>query len=225
MSCLQALVSNPINFKLFSLVFLIKSFINYLNHSHRFIKLLWIPSHIGIHGNEVADWLAKSTVIRILPSPAQLSWTDLFPPLRRRILSLWSNQWNNLPISFASKYKNTAPVISNNKTWFNNLNLPRSTIVRFNRFRVGHSLLPDHAYKLGLNYSPMYTLHTGESICDLQHLLFHCPSLYSERLNLLNLALSISLQNFFSFSNSSLLNSEIVINETIKFILDAGFAI
>ena len=223
LSCLLALVSNPFNSKLSPLVLRIKSFIYYLNNSHRSIQFLWIPSHIGILGNEVADRLAKSTAITILPSPALLPWTDFSPLLRRHILSLWSTQWNKLPVGFASKYKNTAPIFSNNKTWFNNLNLPRSTTVRFNRLRVGHSLLPDHAYKLGLNDSPMCTLHTTENVCDLQHLLFHCPSLCSERLNLLKLFSDLNISpNLFSILNS---NSEIVINQIIKLILDAGFAI
>ncbi|KAL4149453.1 hypothetical protein QTP88_003403 [Uroleucon formosanum] len=112
MSCLRALVSNPFNSKISPLVFRIKSFINYLNHSNRCIQFLWIPSHIGIHGNEVADRLAKSTAITILPSPDQLPWTDFTPLLRHHILSLWSNQWNKLSIDFASKYKNTAPTTS-----------------------------------------------------------------------------------------------------------------
>jgi len=223
LSCLQALISNPFNSKLSPLVLRIKSFINYLKNSHRSIQFLWIPSHIGILGNEVADWLAKSTAITILPSSVQLPWTDFSLLLRRHILSLWSIQWNNLPIGFASKYKNTAPIISNNRTWINNLNIPRSTTIRFNRLRVGHSLLPDHAYRLGLNDSPMCTLHTTESICDLQHLLFHCPSLCSERLYLLKLlsALNIPLNLFFILNS----NSEIVINKIIKLILDASFAI
>jgi len=88
---------------------------------------------------------------------------------------------NNLPAHFASKYKTIFPCVSNNKSWFYNLDLSRSTIFRFNRLRVGHSLLPEHAYKLGLNDSPLCTLHSTESVCDISHLLFDCPSLYTKR--------------------------------------------
>lgn len=161
-------------------------------------------SHISIHGNEVANRLAKSITNIILPSPVQVLWTNLTSLLRRHILSLWSNQRNTLPADLASKFKNTIPKVSNNKTWFNNLNLSRITIVRFNRLRVGHSLLLHRAYKLGLNNSPLCTLHLAESICDLQHLLFHCPFLYSELLNLLNSlsALNIPLNLFSILTNS-----------------------
>ncbi|KAL4143540.1 hypothetical protein QTP88_005859 [Uroleucon formosanum] len=136
MSCLQSLISNPFNSKLSPIVFQIKSYLYYLNQSNRLIQLIWIPSHIGIYGNEIADGLAKATSNTILPSPAQIPWTDFSPLLRLHITCLWSNHWNNLPAYFASKYKTIVPTISNKKTWFYNLDLPRSSIVRFNRLRI-----------------------------------------------------------------------------------------
>ena len=141
----------------------------------------------------MADRLAKAASNTILPPLAQLPWTDFSPLLRRHVISLWSNHWNNLPAHFASKYKSIVPSISNKKTWFYNLDLPRSTIVRFNRLRVGHSFLPEHAYKLGLNDSPLCTLHITESFCDISHLLFDCPSLYSKRTSLINYIKSLNI--------------------------------
>ena len=127
------------------------------------------------------------------------------------------------PLVLLPNTKSPFPKIYYNKSWFSNLNLPRSTTVRFNRLRVGHSLLPDHAYKLGLNDSPLCTLYSSESISDFQHLLFHCPFLRSERLFLLNSLSAFNIPpNLFSSLNT---NSEIIINKIIKFILDAGFAI
>lgn len=81
------------------------------------------------------------------------------PLLRRHIAFLWSTQWNNLPVAFATKYKAVVSSIPYGKTWFDSLDLPRSIIVRFNRLRKGHTLLPDHAHKFGLNNSPLCTLH------------------------------------------------------------------
>jgi len=113
MSCLKSLISNPFNSKLSPLVFQIKSSIHILKQSNHHIQFLWIPSHIGIHGNETADGLAKTASNTILPPLAQLPWSDFSPLLRSRITSLWSNHWNNLPAHFASKYKNIVPNVSN----------------------------------------------------------------------------------------------------------------
>jgi len=223
MSCLQSLTSNPFNSKLSPLVFQIKLFLYTLKQSNHHIQFLWVPSHIGIHGNEAADGLAKAASYSTLPPLAQLPWSDFSPLLSRHITNLWSNHWNNLPAHFASKYKTIVHSVSNKKTWFYNLNLPRSTIIRFNRLRVGHSLLPEHAYKLGLNDSPLCTLHSTESVCDISHLLFNCPSLLTKRTSLMNYFISLRIPP----SLPSLLNTrnEMVITKIINFLLEAGFTI
>lgn len=89
MSCLKSIISNPFNSKLSPLVFQIKSHIHLLYQSNHLIQLIWIPSHVVIHGNEMADRLAKATSYTILPPLAQLPWTDFTPFLRRHIANLW----------------------------------------------------------------------------------------------------------------------------------------
>jgi hypothetical protein len=88
MSCLQSLISNPFDSHLFSLVLIIKSIILKLHQVNYTTQFLWVPSHIGIHGNEVADNLAKSTSNLICPPLTQLLRTDFIPILRRYISNL-----------------------------------------------------------------------------------------------------------------------------------------
>jgi len=86
---------------------------------------------------------------------------------------------------------------------------------------MGHSLLSAHAYKLGLNDSPFYSLHDGEFIGDL--LLFNCPSLSIRRLLSIDFLKSLNIP----FGHLSILDSrsELVICSVIQFVLDAGFVI
>ncbi|KAF0728075.1 RNase H domain-containing protein [Aphis craccivora] len=72
-----------------------------VRRSNRLIQLLWVPGHVGIYGNEMADSFAKSSSNIILPPLATLPWTDFTPLLRRYITCLWFNYWNNLPAHFA----------------------------------------------------------------------------------------------------------------------------
>lgn len=65
MSCLQAFNSNPFNSHLSPLILCIQSLIFTLNQLNYNIHFLWVPSHTGIHGNEVADILTKSSFNRI----------------------------------------------------------------------------------------------------------------------------------------------------------------
>ncbi|KAF0765352.1 RNase H domain-containing protein, partial [Aphis craccivora] len=222
LSCLLALNSNHFNSHLSPLVLRIKQITHTLHLSNYSIKFLWVPSHIGIRGNEVADSLAKSTSKLICPSLTLLPHTDFIPIIRHHTKLLWSLQWSNLPAEFAAKYKHIVPNIPH-ETWFNNLNLSRSSIVHFNRLRSGHSLLPAHAYKLDLNDSPFCILHISESPCNLSHILFDCPSLFLKHTLLFKFLKSFNISaNIFSILNPK---SELLINQIIAFILKAGFSI
>jgi ribonuclease HI len=114
MSCLQSLIPNSFNSKLSPLVFQIKSYLYSLNQSNRLIKLIWIPGHVSIHDNEMADGLAKSTSNTILPPLAKLPWTDFTPLLHYHITCPWSNYWNNR-LTLLPNINLLSPPISNKK--------------------------------------------------------------------------------------------------------------
>jgi len=88
------------------LVLRIRSLTFYLYLLNYNIQFLWISSHTGIHGNEIADKLAKSTSNLICSSFTQLSQFDFTPLIQQFISNLWSSCWNNLLAGFALKYRN-----------------------------------------------------------------------------------------------------------------------
>lgn len=81
-SCLQSLNYNPFNSHISSLVLCIKSLIFCISQQNYIIHLLWVPSHIGIHGNKVDDNLAKSTLDLICPFFFLLPQSDFTPLLK-----------------------------------------------------------------------------------------------------------------------------------------------
>ncbi|KAL4112254.1 hypothetical protein QTP88_016075 [Uroleucon formosanum] len=117
MSCLQSLNSFSLNSHPSPLFIGIKSILFSLSQLDFNIQFLWVPSHVGIRGNEYADSLAKSSSNFISPSFSPIPWSDFTPLLRHHIFNLWSAYWHNLPANFASKYKSIVPNIINN-IWF-----------------------------------------------------------------------------------------------------------
>ena len=93
LSCLQSIenedLSNPLIMK-----FLLK-YKNILLQGKTLV-LCWIPSHVGIPGNEKADRLAKESLeqeIRPIPMP----YTDFMGIPKRYCVKLWQDMWDVTP--------------------------------------------------------------------------------------------------------------------------------
>ena len=65
--------------------------------SFQLIKKLfsvWIPSHIGIQGNEMVDKQAK-TSLSLEPTSFKISFSNFKPSVIKYILDQWQTSWNN----------------------------------------------------------------------------------------------------------------------------------
>jgi len=134
------------------------------------------------HSREWICWfLANSTKQHIFTGLNLCPYLDLIPILRKAVFKLWHTEWSNLPIYYASKYKQLVPSITN-MVWFIDLSLSRGSITKFCMLRINHNKLPNHSYKLGLNNSPScLSLNCTEATCEFEHLVFQCLALSDER--------------------------------------------
>ena len=58
------------------------------------IVLCWIPSHIGIQGNEIVDRQAK-TSLSLEPTSFKIPFSNFKPSNNKYILEQWQTSWNN----------------------------------------------------------------------------------------------------------------------------------
>ena len=60
------------------------------------IVLCWIPSHVGIGGNEMADKLAKGALLhQFVDYPKSLDVSDLNILLENNLLKEWQSKWDS----------------------------------------------------------------------------------------------------------------------------------
>ena len=75
--------------------------------AYKEIVLCWIPSHIGIQGNEMVDKQAK-TSLSLEPTSFKISFSNFKPSINKYILEEWQTSWNN---SIGNKLLDIKPTI------------------------------------------------------------------------------------------------------------------
>ena len=104
------------------------------------IALCWIPSHIGIQGNEMVDKQAK-TSLSLEPTSFKIPFSNFKPSINKYILEEWQTSWNN---SIGNKLLDIKPTIGECQSVVRNI---RREEVVLARLRLGHTGVT-HSYLL-----------------------------------------------------------------------------
>ncbi|GBM13486.1 hypothetical protein AVEN_40422-1 [Araneus ventricosus] len=131
------------------------------------ILFCWIPSHVGIHGNELADAAAKSAFID-LNHP--LPYADIKKSLLIYVHSLWQESWDQ---QIHNKLHSIQPLLKLCPV------VPvRMLDVKLNRFRIGHTRLTHKYLLFGERCPACTTCHVNLTV---HHILLECPVFSNHR--------------------------------------------
>ncbi|GBO22608.1 hypothetical protein AVEN_133204-1 [Araneus ventricosus] len=126
------------------------------------ILLCWVPSHVGISGNEIADTAAKNASA-VLDNPIPLK--DFKHYINLTLQSRWENHWNSQSMN---KLRSIKPVV---EPWPTLTNRKADTVIT--RLRVGHTRYT-HRHLLMGEQTPM----CAQCKCTMSvlHILCECPN-------------------------------------------------
>jgi len=164
MSCLQALYHHKLE-RADLLQILEKC--HALKVQGKTIEFCWVPSHVGIRGNERADCAAKAALQLPISTNIQIPYTDLKPTINTYFTRVWQNHWSQIQFN---KLQTIKPIIGETK--LKGLTFRRDEVV-LHRARIGHTFLT-HSYLLKRENAP------DCSVCNclltVQHILIDCPN-------------------------------------------------
>ena len=106
--------------------------------AYKEIVLCWIPSHIGIQGNEMVDKQAN-TSLSLEPTSFKISFSNFKPSINTNILEEWQTSWNN---SIGNKLLDIKPTVGEYQSVVRNIRKEEVVLagLRLGHTRVTHSL-------------------------------------------------------------------------------------
>ncbi|KXJ74835.1 hypothetical protein RP20_CCG012895 [Aedes albopictus] len=133
----------------------------------------WIPSHVSIEGNEIADGLAKLG----LQDDAPVFHNRLFMKDAihrfRSISEQQTTQWyQEYSTEKGKKFYDIQPAFST-KPWYTNVDLPGSDVRLINRLMTGHDFSKFWLARMKLEETEECELCDEPETAD--HLIMHCP--------------------------------------------------
>ena len=141
--------------------------LHHLSCAQKTIYLCWIPSHIGIRGNEAADLAAKES-LNLDITASQVPYTDLKCHINHFISNKWQERWSSCANNKLLKIKSTLGV------WPPGFRNSRKEEVVLSRLRIGHAYF-SHSYILRQEDPPECT--ACQEIYSVRHVLIDCIDL------------------------------------------------
>ena len=160
------------------------------------ILFVWVPSHIGIKGNEVADRAAKAALdlpVSCNPTPT-IPFSDIYCKVLTFTLNHWKKAWSeqrhNKLFQIMSELGNVKPPSKN-----------RREDVVLSRLRIGHSFFT-HSFILSRDDPPWCI--PCDCLVTIKHILLECYDLHEIRIKHYN---AVNMKSLFNqISTASILN-------------------
>ena len=139
------------------------------------LQLVWVPSHVGIIGNEIADDQAKKACPRnVIDSPliVKSDWYNTYKARRKSEYFEQLCSYGKPNCLKGDNYMSCFRTFSESP-WFNEYNLTKKEIVYINRIRSGHYQLNAHLYRMHIVNSP--NCDCGDISQSIDHIVWFCP--------------------------------------------------
>nr|XP_054769483.1 uncharacterized protein LOC129277311 [Lytechinus pictus] len=172
-SALQAMTSTLHPSSLPEIVSNTSKNISILHNRGSSVTITWIAGHAEVHGNVIADRLAKEAAYhaRNAPPPSSsTSYASITKIIKKNTVRLWQRRWN---ITTKGRWTyQLQPNVTRKKA---SSKYDRSTEVKIMRMLTGQTKLRDHMHRVLPRVCPTPTCDCEHDRQTIEHVLLHCP--------------------------------------------------
>ena len=195
-SCLQSIAS--VKWQNSAILNILETY-EELYHQRKDIRFCWIPSHMGICGNEAADAAARVALKGPVDATVTIPYSDVKCEIAKCLKNKFQNLWNDAQFN---KLKLAKPSIGVTK--FRNITNRRDEVV-LHRARIGHTYAT-HSYLLRQETAP--ECPQCQCLLTVDHILIECQMYKNPR------------QKYFNVVNRSELFNKIAPTKILNFLKD-----
>ena len=139
------------------------------------LSFCWSPSHVGIRGNEEADFYAKEASRNSSYQIRKVPHHDMIRPIKSYIWRKWQEKLSSPLLPNNKKYKK---IRKNVETWHSSFQKDRRTEIVLSRLRMGHTALT-HKFILEGSTAPICARCAVP--LSVEHILVQCVKYRSQR--------------------------------------------
>ena len=139
------------------------------------LKICWIPAHLGITGNEMADAAAKKACMRKSENVSMITQSDWYNDYKSKQAAMLYEalcSYGSVQYVKGDNYMRFTNSLSK-KPWFSKYQLSRKDITYINRIRSGHMQLNAHLFRMNIINTP--NCDCGEVPQNVDHIVWFCP--------------------------------------------------
>lgn len=136
------------------------------------IVICWVPAHIGVEGNEIADQLAKEATSEEHSEELEVPYEDLKSTYKKEMYEKTVTKIIQQGRMKGREYFSNFYKRDESKPWFNGMNKSRQYITWINRMRSNHYNLNESLARVG--YISSARCSCGYEVEDINHFVFEC---------------------------------------------------
>ncbi|XP_055716506.1 uncharacterized protein LOC129810206 [Phlebotomus papatasi] len=158
---------------------------NLVSENNIYVIIQWLPGHIGIEGNEIADREAKKALDEGEETNIKITFKESHKIRKDTMWDIWKEKWTAISEIKGKFNYEVRKGLLEPKPWFSEINLSTKEIKTLSRIRTGHCF--DKKFLNLMKIEQTNLCENCNEVEDINHLIIKCEKYKTIRDNYISI--------------------------------------